>query len=165
MKKLCKSIALLLTAFILSSSCAVFAETGNSAKKTDSSVGDYNSYLNDVARNFRSGGDAVCEINAAVGNAPVQVSANFEQDGEYIFGIIYKGASHRKKQIAVSVGVPPYVIFSDRTLIDMCLKVPFNQEEMLSVSGVGENKYERYGKVFMDEIYDFLDGMKQNLAR
>ena len=36
---------------------------------------------------------------------------------------------------------------------------------MLSVSGVGENKYERYCKVFMDEIYDFLDGMKQNLAR
>ena len=70
-----------------------------------------------------------------------------------------------RKQIAVSVGVPPYVIFSDRTLIDMCLKVPFNEEEMLSVSGVGENKYERYGKVFMDEIYDFLDGMKQNLAR
>lgn len=105
MKKLCKSIALLLTAFILSSAFEAFAETGNSAKKTDSSVGDYNSYLNDVARNFRSGGDAVCEINAAVGNAPVQVSANFEQDGEYIFGIIYKGASHRKKQIAVSVEI------------------------------------------------------------
>ena len=70
-----------------------------------------------------------------------------------------------RKQIAVSVGVPPYVIFSDRTLIDMCIKVPFSEEEMLSVSGVGENKYERYGKAFMDEIYDFLDGMKQNLAR
>ena len=67
--------------------------------------------------------------------------------------------------IAVSVGMPPYIIFSDKTLIDMCLKVPFNREEMLSVSGVGENKYERYGKTFVDEIYDFLDGMKENLAR
>ena len=70
-----------------------------------------------------------------------------------------------RKMIAVSVGMPPYIIFSDKTLIDMCIKVPFNREEMLSVSGVGENKYERYGKTFVDEIYDFLDGMKENLAR
>lgn len=48
--------------------------------------------------------------------------------------------------------VPPYIIFSDKTLADMCRKLPQNREEMLEVSGVGETKYNRFGRLFLDEI-------------
>ena len=48
--------------------------------------------------------------------------------------------------------MPPYIIFSDKTLIDMCVKVPGDREEMLNVSGVGERKYDKYGQRFLDEI-------------
>lgn len=61
-------------------------------------------------------------------------------------------------EIAREEALPPYIIFSDKTLIDMCVKVPKNQEEMLAVSGVGENKYLKYGQRFLDEIRVFLTG-------
>lgn len=48
--------------------------------------------------------------------------------------------------------VPAYVVFSDKTLIDMADKRPKTKEEMLEVNGVGEVKFERYGKIFLEEI-------------
>lgn len=52
--------------------------------------------------------------------------------------------------------VPPYIIFNDKTLIDMCRRLPANEEEMLAVSGVGKRKLEKYGERFIREIADFL---------
>ncbi len=54
--------------------------------------------------------------------------------------------------IAKEEALPPYIIFSDKTLIDMCARVPGNRAEMLMVSGVGENKYNKYGERFLAEI-------------
>ena len=48
--------------------------------------------------------------------------------------------------------MPPYIIFSDKTLIDMAVKVPASKGEMLNVSGVGENKYAKYGERFLSRI-------------
>jgi len=62
-----------------------------------------------------------------------------------------------RKSIADSEGVPPFVIFSDKSLQDMCVKMPKTPEEFLQVSGVGENKMIRYGEVFIKEISSFLD--------
>lgn len=119
-----------------------------------------------VSRNAAMVADRMKRSAAAAKSAYATPKSKKPEDALNDRGVmLFNRLRELRKQIAVSVGVPPYVIFSDRTLIDMCVKVPFNEEEMLSVSGVGENKYERYGKVFMDEIYDFLDGMKQNLAR
>lgn len=119
-----------------------------------------------VSRNAAMVADRMKRSAAAAKSAYATPKSKKPEDALNDRGVmLFNRLRELRKQIAVSVGVPPYVIFSDRTLIDMCIKVPFSEEEMLSVSGVGENKYERYGKVFMDEIYDFLDGMKQNLAR
>ena len=54
-----------------------------------------------------------------------------------------------RKEIAEEENVPPYVIFSDKTLAELCRKQPESREEMLAVSGVGEFKYERYGARFL----------------
>lgn len=51
--------------------------------------------------------------------------------------------------IAREEKVPAFVIFSDATLVDMCQKHPYTTEELLSVSGVGQVKLERYGERFL----------------
>ena len=55
-------------------------------------------------------------------------------------------------EIAREEGMPPYIIFSDKTLIDMAAKIPTSKSEMLAVSGVGENKYVKYGDRFLGLI-------------
>ncbi|PFA62099.1 DNA helicase RecQ [Bacillus sp. AFS015802] len=60
-----------------------------------------------------------------------------------------------RKSIADSEGVPPFVIFSDKSLQDMCVKKPKTSEEFMQVSGVGENKLNRYGEIFIKEISAF----------
>ena len=56
---------------------------------------------------------------------------------------------HLRKEIATREHVPPYVVFSDATLKDMCAVLPQNMEEMLEVKGIGEMKLKKYGKEFL----------------
>ena len=57
-----------------------------------------------------------------------------------------------RKQLADEQGIPPYIVFSDRSLRDMAALLPRSAEDMLSVSGVGEVKLQRYGKQFLNLI-------------
>lgn len=56
-------------------------------------------------------------------------------------------------EIAKEESVPAFVIFSDATLVDMCIKYPRDENELLSVSGVGQIKMSRYGKRFLDVLH------------
>lgn len=58
-------------------------------------------------------------------------------------------------ELAKEEAIPPYIIFSDKTLIDMCVKLPKNEYDMLNVSGVGENKFKKYGARFLEVINSF----------
>lgn len=57
-----------------------------------------------------------------------------------------------RMEIAREEKVPPYIVFSDKTLEHMCVVRPQNREKMLTVSGVGEFKYEKYGERFLEAI-------------
>jgi len=57
-----------------------------------------------------------------------------------------------RRQIAQDAGVPPFVVFSDKSLQDMVSKMPTTDEELLEVNGVGLMKLERYGEPIMNEI-------------
>lgn len=46
--------------------------------------------------------------------------------------------------------IPAYIVFGDKTLFEMAENLPTNKEEMLSISGVGEVKFERYGEKFLE---------------
>jgi ATP-dependent DNA helicase RecQ len=70
-----------------------------------------------------------------------------------------------RKSIADEEGVPPFVIFSDRTLHDMCVRQPSSKTEFLAVSGVGDSKLERYGRRFLAEISSFLKGNQEYSAK
>lgn len=54
-----------------------------------------------------------------------------------------------RTRLARTQHVPPYLIFSDKTLEAMCVQLPQTKEEMLSVHGVGELKYQKYGEDFL----------------
>ena len=58
-------------------------------------------------------------------------------------------------EIAREESMPPYIIFSDKTLIDMAAKMPASKSEMLDVSGVGENKFAKYGERFLEVIEEY----------
>ena len=57
-----------------------------------------------------------------------------------------------RKQIADATGVPPFVVFSDATLVEMARNKPFNEDELLAVTGVGEHKLAKYGGQFLAAI-------------
>ena len=57
-----------------------------------------------------------------------------------------------RKRLADEAGKPPYIVFSDAALRDMCAKKPATDEEFLEVSGVGATKLARYGEAFLAEI-------------
>jgi ATP-dependent DNA helicase RecQ len=58
----------------------------------------------------------------------------------------------RRKTMADEARVPPFVIFSDRSLIEMATYFPQTREQFLDIHGVGAVKYERYGEQFLDLI-------------
>jgi ATP-dependent DNA helicase RecQ len=55
-----------------------------------------------------------------------------------------------RSEIAAREKVPAYIVFNDKTLVEMAEKLPVSKEEMLNIGGVAEKKYERYGKAFID---------------
>ncbi|MFX9740576.1 HRDC domain-containing protein, partial [Acinetobacter baumannii] len=57
-----------------------------------------------------------------------------------------------RTELARSHGVPAYVIFPDRSLIDMAARQPRTLDEMALVHGVGQAKLDRYGDVFLAAI-------------
>ncbi|MGD9602539.1 MAG: DNA helicase RecQ [Gammaproteobacteria bacterium] len=59
-----------------------------------------------------------------------------------------------RKRLADAQGVPPYVIFHDRTLADMAALMPRSLEEMRLVNGVGQSKLERYGPAFLEVLQE-----------
>ena len=57
-----------------------------------------------------------------------------------------------RRGIAGEEKVPPYIVFSDKTLVHMCVEKPGTKEEMLNISGVGEFKFEKYGERFLEAV-------------
>lgn len=67
-----------------------------------------------------------------------------EQDLE-----LFEALRALRAEIAREEKVPPYIVFSDKTLLHMCAVKPNTRDEMLTVTGVGEFKFEKYGKRFL----------------
>ncbi len=60
-----------------------------------------------------------------------------------------------RRTLARERGVPPYIIWSDRTLIEMAARKPRTREELLAIKGVGEKKASDLGPIFLDAIVRF----------
>jgi ATP-dependent DNA helicase RecQ len=73
-----------------------------------------------------------------------------EYDQE-LFEILRK----KRKELADAAQVPPYVIFSDKTLSEMAYYYPMNEQSMRTISGIGDVKFTRYGEIFLDLIREY----------
>jgi ATP-dependent DNA helicase RecQ len=62
-----------------------------------------------------------------------------------------------RKQVAGESEVPPYAVFQEYSLEDMCLKYPITQEELININGVGEGKAKRYGYKFLSLIKLYVE--------
>ena len=67
----------------------------------------------------------------------------------------------KRKELADEAGVPPYVIFADRTLVEIAAYAPQSAERLLDISGVGQVKARRYGEAFLEIVRAYCQ--KHNL--
>ena len=72
--------------------------------------------------------------------------------GQEIDHDLYDALKAKRMELANAQSVPPYVIFHDKTLREMAVFKPDTREALLDISGMGERKMERYGKIFLDII-------------
>ncbi|MFH2045919.1 MAG: DNA helicase RecQ [Pseudomonadota bacterium] len=81
-----------------------------------------------------------------------------ERDTEYEYDrMLFEELRKKRKELADKAGVPPYVIFSDKTLIEMSTFYPRSDENLLHIHGVGSVKHKKYGSYFLDIIGSYCD--------
>lgn len=93
--------------------------------------------------------------NKSTKTARKKVAGELSSQGSELFELLRK----LRTELASEEGVPPYIIFSDKTLIDMCVKLPENEDQFLDVSGVGAHKLEKYGDRFLKIIGKFKESL------
>ncbi len=84
---------------------------------------------------------------------PVRISADNSESGYN--KDLFAALKDRRLQISKAANVPPYIIFHDKALREMAMKKPATLEAFSAISGVGENKLQRYGQVFLEVILEF----------
>lgn len=75
---------------------------------------------------------------------------------DYYDDPLFEGLNNLRHQIAKEEKVPPYVVFSDVTLIEMAELKPRTRWEMLKIRGVGNQKFKNYGEMFLNFINSYL---------
>lgn len=70
---------------------------------------------------------------------------------------LYGELRHLRKRLADKEAVPPYVIFSDATLLEMVFYLPMTQAELLNINGIGQIKLQKYGPFFLEKIVTFVN--------
>lgn len=73
--------------------------------------------------------------------------------------VLFEALRACRKVLADEQGVPPYVIFHDRSLQEMCVLLPRNTQKFSEITGVGESKLEKYGATFLQIINDHAEVM------
>ena len=73
----------------------------------------------------------------------------------------------KRRALAENAGVPAYIIFTDKTLVEMAQRRPVNLDEMSQINGVGTKKLEKFGAIFLAVIngeVDHMHPLRQKLA-
>ena len=79
-----------------------------------------------------------------------EVGADYDQD-------LFDALRSVRKELADQAGVPPFVIFHDKTLADMAHQRPETMQDMIHIHGIGVRKNEKYGEIFIDAIAAFTN--------
>lgn len=71
--------------------------------------------------------------------------------------VLFEKLRALRKSLADQQNVPPFIVFSDRTLHDMCCCYPVTLSDMAEITGVGDAKLERYGEEFIKAVRIYID--------
>jgi ATP-dependent DNA helicase RecQ len=71
--------------------------------------------------------------------------------------VLYNSLIDLRKTLSKQLSVPPFVIFQEPSLRDMCLQYPITMEELTNIQGVGTGKAQRYGEPFVDLIANYVE--------
>ncbi|TFF39341.1 DNA helicase RecQ [Mucilaginibacter psychrotolerans] len=80
-----------------------------------------------------------------------------KQGGGALDTVLLQMLKDLRKKMAKQKGLPPFVIFQDPSLEEMCTHYPVNTEELKQISGVGAGKALKFGKPFTDLIQKYVD--------
>lgn len=93
----------------------------------------------------------------SVDKGTIGKSAPRDRDNTHHNPELFEELRALRKKVAASLGVPPYVVFSDAVLWNLCARLPKTHDELLNVPGIGLMKAERYGRRFLAVIKDYLN--------
>lgn len=86
--------------------------------------------------------------------------AGLSEQGMALFALL----RNERAELAREQGVPPFIICSDKTLKDLCIKLPKEMSDMLGIYGLGEQKVERYGERFLQVVQNFVNNTSVEAA-
>ena len=89
------------------------------------------------------------EIRPAARKDPAAAAGS--ADREELMGMLRE----LRSRLASEKRIPPYIVFSDRALNDMCARLPVSRDEFMTVSGVGFRKAEEYGEAFIGVVREY----------
>ena len=78
---------------------------------------------------------------------------------------LYKKLRELRSRIAAQKQLPPYFVFMNRSLYEMCCRQPSTMEELRGIYGVGEKNSKEYGEEFLMEISKYTGGVKMQMTR
>ena len=87
------------------------------------------------------------KASGASGRRPAQ-TADLTEGQQVLFEELRK----LRMRLAGKRKIPPYMVASDKTLRDMCVRLPRTREELLDVNGMGEKKVKQYGEAFLEAL-------------
>ena len=115
--------------------------------------------LTEKAYNVMKGAESV------TGSIQEDIKRNQSNSGakEYDSGL-FEILREKRRELAASENVPPYVIFSDKTLFEIASLYPRSQESLLEIHGIGAHKIERYGDTILSIIIKYCkdNGIEKN---
>ena len=89
---------------------------------------------------------------------PTRQSAGQTRQASHPEPELFEKLRDLRKRLAEAAGVPAYVIFADRTLLEMAAAMPQDEQQLLSINGVGEAKLAKYGAQFLGAIVQYRRG-------
>jgi len=99
--------------------------------------------------------------NGARRSRGIDYEARLNKEGADLYRILRE----LRSKISIEKKMPPYFVFMNRSLYEMCCRQPSTLDELREIYGVGEKNSGEYGEVFLEEIRRFTGGKKMQLMK
>jgi ATP-dependent DNA helicase RecQ len=101
-------------------------------------------------------------IEVVKGNSKVYQKVLMKKEAPSDDKTLFQRLRVLRKELAMAEGVPPYIIFSDKTLHEISERLPVTLTELADINGIGAVKLERYGQQFLTVVQEFVHTSNQS---